>query len=337
MENKKDLKDNYKSLKDLINIKEWQKMQDNIAKIADVGLRTLDYDGTGITLPSQEARICRIHKQSHLQNELCGNCLPTFLGGKGVVDRNLGYTCHMGFHSFITPLKLEEAKIVGYVVLGPVVLIARKPKEEYRQDAETLGMDLEELWNAVLEVRVLSFQRAQAIIELIRSFGEYLIRLAAKRISAEQELAESSPQINELLKVFLDVALQVSGADIGSIMLLKKDSNELTIRVAKGLSDEVVKNAKVKLGEGISGTAAQENTPMVLDDNIKDNRIRRHLNRPYIRSSMILPIQVANQPLGVMNLGALETSPIRFNDTSLQNMNRLVNLATFAFRPPIRQ
>jgi GAF domain-containing protein len=259
------------------------------------------------------------------------------LGGKGVVDRNLGYTCHMGFHSFITPLKLEEAKIVGYVVLGPVVLIARKPKEEYRQDAETLGMDLEELWNAVLEVRVLSFQRAQAIIELIRSFGEYLIRLAAKRISAEQELAESSPQINELLKVFLDVALQVSGADIGSIMLLKKDSNELTIRVAKGLSDEVVKNAKVKLGEGISGTAAQENTPMVLDDNIKDNRIRRHLNRPYIRSSMILPIQVANQPLGVMNLGALETSPIRFNDTSLQNMNRLVNLATFAFRPPIRQ
>ncbi|HTY44979.1 MAG TPA: PocR ligand-binding domain-containing protein [Patescibacteria group bacterium] len=331
------MESNYTSLKELIDIKEWQKMQDSIARIADVGLRTLDYDGTGITLPSQEARICRIHKRSHLKDELCGECLPTFLGGKGIVDRNLGYVCHMGLHTFITPLKLEGAKIVGYVIMGPVVLIARKPKEEYRKTAETLGIDLDECWNAILEVRVISFQRAQAIIELIKSFGEYLIRLAAKRISAEQELAESSPQINELLKVFLDVALHVSGADIGSIMLLKKESNELTIRVAKGLSDEVIKDTKVKLGEGISGTAAKENTPMVLDDNVKDNRIRRHLNRPYIRSSMVLPIQVANQPLGVMNLGALETSPVRFNDANLQTMNRLVNLATFALRPPLRQ
>ena len=324
----------------LIDIKEWQKVQDNFSAIADVGLRTLDQDGNSVTKPSAEPKICHLHIQSALKDELCGCCLPTFLGGRQVVDRNLSYICHLGLHTFIAPLMLEPTKIVGYVAMGPLILVARKPKEEYRKSAELLGIDLDEFWNILLEIRVISFQRAQGIIELIKSFGEYIIRLASRKTSFEDEIQEiisaTSEHINALLKVFLDVALQVSGADIGSIMLLKKDTDFMTIRASKGIPEEVVDNTSVKLGDGISGIAAKENKSFLLDDNTSDNRIKKYLTRPYIRSSMVLPITIENNTLGVMNLGALETSPVTFNSTNLQAMSRLIDLAAYALRAPKR-
>ena len=128
----------------------------------------------------------------------------------------------------------------------------------------------------------------------------------------------------------LNIALQVSGADIGSIMMLDKDKNELSICASKGLSDEVIKKSRVKLGEGISGIAVQENKVFLIDSNHEDNRIKKYLSRPQIRSSMVLPIKIQNSPSGVMNLGITETSQLKFNKDNVSSINELIELASFA-------
>ena len=319
-----ELKSGEFSLADLIDIKDWQKIQDNFSAVTDVCLRTVDSKGRFITSASRKPRLCKG----------CGPCLPTFLGGKEVVDKNLSFTCKAGLHTLVAPLRVD-GKVWGYIIVGPVVLVMRKPKEQYRQAAEELGLSLESFWDALLEIKVLSFQGTQSLVELIKDIGEYTIRLIYQSMMKTREviMAIDSPKLNRLLEALLDVAFQVTGADIGSIMLVDKSKNELNIRTSKGLPDAIAKRAKVRLGEGISGIAASEGESFLIDDKITDNRIKRYLNRPNLHSSMVMPIKVEDKVWGVVNLGALRTSAVRFNQDNMDVLHKLINLATIAIHP----
>jgi ligand-binding sensor protein len=321
-------------LRDLIDIKTWQKMQDNFSAITDITLRTLDAKGDAVTSTSKESRLCReLLKDSKARQRLCGDCLPTFLGGKGTVDKNLSFTCEAGLCNFIVPLKVEERNF-GYFILGPLILVMRKSREEYRQMAEQFNIELEDLWSAILEIKVVSFQGVQSLVELVRDVGEYIIKESYRNVIREKEVAVAidSSKLNRLLDALLDVAFQITQADMGSIMFLDKKKDELTIRSSKGIPEEIVSNTRVRLGEGISGIAAKEMTPFLINENLMDNRIRPYLKRPYISSSMVLPLKINNRVLGVMNLAALKTSAIRFSNDSLKLMHKLIDLATVALQ-----
>jgi len=331
--NKKSPKEHQLSLKDLIDVQEWQCIQDNFSIVTEVSLRTLDTEGNCLTSCSKEPRLCsELIKDSPHKEKICGSCLPTFLGGKGVVDKNLSFSCHAGLCNFITPLRANKSKILGYITLGPVILVKRKSKEQYRKAAEEFDIALEDFWNAILEIKVTSFQGMQSLIELIKDVGEYIIGLAYQKAMKEREVTMvlDSSKLVRLLNLLLDVAFQVTQADIGSIMFYDKKSDELTIRASRGLPEEIVNKTRLRLGEGIAGTAAKEKVSFLIDDNLKDNRIKRYLNRPYISSSMIIPIQVRDKVMGVINLGALETSGVRFNAENMRLMNNLISLATVA-------
>ncbi|MCX5702847.1 MAG: PocR ligand-binding domain-containing protein [Candidatus Omnitrophica bacterium] len=320
------------SLKDLLDVKSWQKIQDNFSNVTEVGLRTLDSKGNAITSPSRESRLCtELIKDPSVKNKVCGSCLPTFLGGKAIVDKNLSFSCHSRLYNFIAPIKVEE-KVMGYAILGPVILFMRGSKEVYLKAAEELDIELDEFWSAILEIKVMSFQLAQSMLELIKDVVEYNLKLVYQNIVKRKSvmMGLDSLKLSRLLNALLDVAFQVTNADIGSIMFAEKDSDEFTIRASKGIPEEIVSNTRVRLGDGIAGTAAKERTAFLIDNTQKDNRIRRYLRRPYISSSMIMPIEVEDAVLGVMNLGALQTSAVRFNRDNLQLVNKLIGLATVA-------
>lgn len=318
--------------KELIDVDDWQKIQDNFSNITEVGVRTLDPKGNPITVPSRWPRFCSdLLKKSPLKEKLCGECLPTFLGGKGVVDRNLSFICHGGFYNFITPLKSEKGSVLAYAIVGPAFLVMRKSKEEYRRLAEELDVGLEELWSAILEIKLLSFHGMQALVTLIRDVGEYTLRLADRSISKEKEavMTLDSPRLNRLLNTLLDVAFQITGADIGSIMALD-NNKELIIQASRGIPEEIVKKTRVNLGDGISGIAAKERRSFLIDDHSKDSRIKSYLNRPYLRSSMVLPLNLEDKVRGVINLASLKTSAVRFNTHSIRVINSLIHLAALA-------
>ncbi|MCX5702890.1 MAG: PocR ligand-binding domain-containing protein [Candidatus Omnitrophica bacterium] len=324
-------KDYILTLKDFIDIQEWQKIQDDFSAITGVGVRTLDFKGLAFTRISGEPRLCSELLKNHwAREEICGSCLPTFLGGSRTVDKNLSFSCHSGLHNFIAPLRASN-RVFGYIIVGPVILIARKPREQYREITEELNVELDSFWSALSEIKVMSFRSVQSVIELIKDVAEYSLKLAYQSITKEEEVMMlDSTKLNRVLNALLEVAFQVSGAQIGSIMLVDKDKNELTIRISKGLSDEVVKNTKVRLGNGISGIAAQEGKAFLLDDKLEDNRIKGYLNRPNIASSMVIPIRVEDKVMGVMNLGASKASEVRFNANNVNVVNSLVDLATLA-------
>ena len=321
-------------LKDFLDLKEWQKIQDNFSNVTEISLRMVDPKGNLITAASRESRICRDARNAQRKDKFCGRCLPTFLGGKGVVDRNLSYVCHKGICNFVIPVTEEGFDNLGYIIMGPVILVMRKAKEEYAKVAEDLGMELDDFWSALLEIKVVSFKGAQALIELIRDVARYTVKLASKNILiSQEELMESeSVSLSKVLNALLDVAFQVTSADLGSIMYTNDDSSELSIRASRGLSPEIINNTRVKFGEGISGIAALERKSFLLNDKTDDNRLRPYLSRPNIRTSMVLPISVNNRIKGVMNLGTLRKSSVNFNQETLKVAHKLVELAALALQ-----
>lgn len=317
---------------DLVDLSKWQKLQDSIATINNIGLRTLDTHGRDFTIPSGIPRVCSgLLNDPLYKNKICQKCLPTFLGGDSIVDMNLSYECFSGLRSFIAPLGINGL-VLGYVILGPISLVALKPKQEYQAQAEEFNIELSEYWGLISEINVVSFHLAKTLIEVIKDTGDYILKLSYEcKIEERKKMATREIKLSKFLDSLLDAAFSVTNADTGSIMLLDKGTDELTVKVSKGLSVEVAKSAKVKLGEGISGLAAEAGESFIIDEYQQDNRIKKYLKRPSIGSSMVIPIKIENDVFGVINLNAQQSSRIKFDPGKAQVINKLIDLAATVF------
>ncbi len=325
--------DNNLNFKNLVNLETWQDIQSNFSTVTQIPMRTVDLAGQPLTSFSSAPHLCSeyLSGSPRLVQE-CSNCLPTFLGGKEKPDQNLSYTCLLGLRNFVATLRLDEQTPLAYVIVGPVVLINYKPKSEYENLARYFNLSLNELYNAVTDIKLSSFNSMLSVVELVEDVGNHLIKSGHKTLTAQLESAAAVnlEKLNRLFKVFLDVAFHVTGADAGSIMLLDKAKEELSIFASKGIEGEIIKNARIKFGEGISGTVAKEKTSLLINDRISDNRIRSFLSRPNLKSSMVLPIRFKEDTLGVVNLSTTRNSPVTFTSNDLKIMDRLVDLVGMA-------
>lgn len=306
---------------ELVETAQWQKIQDNFSFATQINLRTIGPTGDQITSPSLTPRLC-----SQAAKELTHtdrSCLPTFLGGEGIVDKNLVYNCSGGLSNFVTPLRLADGRILGYLVLGPVVLVMRKPKQEYFKIAESLNLDPEQFWDALLEIKTISYHGMQSLVELCADIAECVANFNGQGINAADT--------NRIFELLLDVALEVSQADAGSVMFLDDENKRLRIGLSRGIPEEIVKNSEITVGEGLAGIAAKEGASFLLNKDTAE-RLQPYMNRPQIDSSLVVPLRKNNKVVGVINLSAMKATGVKFNLKNLDSINRLVNLAGIAIK-----
>ncbi len=138
---------------------------------------------------------------------------------------------------------------------------------------------------------------------------------------------EESQYVTKLINTLLEVALELTGADSGTVMILDKNSNRLTVQASRGLKEENLKDVSVKLGEGIAGLVAQEKHPLFLDDKTEDVRIKNRLNKPWIKSSIVVPLQMGleGDSFGVMNVSSTKESA-KFNQENAQLLYTLAGM-----------
>jgi diguanylate cyclase (GGDEF)-like protein len=137
-----------------------------------------------------------------------------------------------------------------------------------------------------------------------------------------QDALDLSDDRNRVLNEILTLAVDQTGAEMGSIMILDEDEGELTIAFANGIPSETVRSTRQKLGEGISGRVAQERTPLLIHDPSPESRADPR-ERSRIRAAMCAPIQVEDRVLGVINVSSHQVEK-RFDD---QDLRRLVRIA----------
>jgi putative methionine-R-sulfoxide reductase with GAF domain len=111
---------------------------------------------------------------------------------------------------------------------------------------------------------------------------------------------------DRLLKWLLEISVRSVEASTGSIMLNSKQTSELYIGYAMGLSDEIVSTTRQPLGVGIAGKVAETGKAILLQDIVDDPLYRDGRERSSISSAVSAPLIVGKTLIGVLNVSTEE-------------------------------
>ena len=104
----------------------------------------------------------------------------------------------------------------------------------------------------------------------------------------------------------LSKVMQVTSAESGSIMLVEPDGGALSIEASRGLSEQVIANTRIRIGEGIAGWVAQHRKPLILVD-AHDSGFGAELERQGLRAALCVPLVIKGKVIGVLNVSRAES------------------------------
>jgi GAF domain-containing protein len=150
----------------------------------------------------------------------------------------------------------------------------------------------------------------------------------AELLQALHEIVESvnlTVDTDELFSRMLEIAMGVTGADGGSLMLLDEARGELSIRVAAGVEPELWPKIRVKLGEGVAGRAAAAARPIRVRGRADSETFRLARQRLDVESALCVPLVHEGRVLGVLNLSHSTRTDL-FADADLEFAEQLGRL-----------
>ncbi|MBI3085465.1 MAG: GAF domain-containing protein [candidate division NC10 bacterium] len=115
----------------------------------------------------------------------------------------------------------------------------------------------------------------------------------------------STLNLDELLGLAMRKAQEVLKAEASSLMLIDEETDELYFRVALGERGDAVKEARLKIGQGIAGWVAQKGEPLLVPDVQEDPRFYRNLDQQSgfrTKSILCVPIQAKGKTIGVVEV-----------------------------------
>jgi HD-GYP domain-containing protein (c-di-GMP phosphodiesterase class II) len=213
---------------------------------------------------------------------------PSSTQGDGILELTIGNRQFLAFSV------IAERKIVAYLAGGPFI---QQNGEGDPKSCAILNDAQKSLCSKVIS-------SCGAMI------GEFYLeksqaRLYLSRMSTLYEIGNtvnSTLKLEALLRLVLDNAITLLGAQAGSIMLLDESSREMRIFVAYGLSDEIIENTRVRLGQGISGGVAQSGIPRLLLKGVRESTSFAEKKREEIKSAICVPLKAKGQIIGVLNV-----------------------------------
>ena len=122
---------------------------------------------------------------------------------------------------------------------------------------------------------------------------EPLLLEVADVVNTTLDLDTTLRRVAELVRKVIDYR-------IFAILLLNEKTQELRFRFQVGYSREVAERLKIKVGEGVTGIAAQRREAILVHDVSKDPRYISGV--PNVRSELAVPLIVKNRLIGVIDL-----------------------------------
>jgi signal transduction histidine kinase len=125
--------------------------------------------------------------------------------------------------------------------------------------------------------------------------------------------------LDAILGVGLDSALDIMSGTIGEILLIDEANQSLSHVVHRGLSKEFVENVVISLGEGITGNVAQSGKAILLEDISKDPRVahRELIIAEGLKAFICVPLRAKDKVLGVLNVASRMPHKFTTNDVHL--------------------
>ena len=332
-----------KMAREVIDKEKWWDMLSHFIDVLRINIFVIDIQGRIILPPERRRYGGRLLTDQSLKFDLADDSIRIDKQFEQYGSFLESYNRY-GLNSFAIPIKVEEDQIVAYLIIGPVILNKRLSASEYEEMAQEYGCDKGDLFNELGGIRVVSNIMVNSILDLLCEIIRDNVELRLRKLelnkmksnlgALSEEFSETAQEIysavylDGLLATLLDVALKMTNAECGSIMVKGPNEEGLTIKASRGLDLQKVHGTMVRMGEGVAGVAAQENASFVIHGTEGDSRIKHFLKRPEIKEALVMPLQDKDRVFGVLNLHTnKEGGKIEGNLNNLQYLSKLLSSA----------
>jgi sigma-B regulation protein RsbU (phosphoserine phosphatase) len=114
------------------------------------------------------------------------------------------------------------------------------------------------------------------------------------------DVVNTTLDLDTTLRRVAELVRKVIDYKIFAILLLNEKTQELRFRFQVGYTREVAERLKIKVGEGVTGIAAQRREAILVHDVSQDPRYISAV--PNVRSELAVPLIVKNRLIGVIDL-----------------------------------
>src|SRR3982751_1098311 len=121
--------------------------------------------------------------------------------------------------------------------------------------------------------------------------------------------------LDRLLGNVAEIVKDVVPYELFAILLFNEKTRALRMRYSIGHRDEVAKNLVIKLGEGITGSAAASRQPILVEDVRTDSRYLNALDA--VRAELAVPMLVRGKLVGIIDLQATHLKAFSEQDQAL--------------------
>jgi class 3 adenylate cyclase/GAF domain-containing protein len=137
---------------------------------------------------------------------------------------------------------------------------------------------------------------------------------------------------NDLFSITLEMAMKLTNADVGSVLLLEGPEREtLVIRATYGMKGLVKTGDRMDFSSSIAKYAVINKSPLLVDDIEKDNRFGRENRSQYATKSFLcMPLKGMKEVFGVLTLSRRsENTPFSTDDVEV--LTPLISNAAITF------
>ena len=113
-------------------------------------------------------------------------------------------------------------------------------------------------------------------------------------------MVNTTLDLDTTLRRVAELVRKVFDYEIFAILLLNEKTQELRIRFNVGYKRELADKIRIKMGEGVTGLAAQHREAMLVGDVTTDPRYISGV--PDVRSELAVPLIVKNKVIGVIDI-----------------------------------
>ncbi len=118
------------------------------------------------------------------------------------------------------------------------------------------------------------------------------------------DVLATSLDLDTTVRRVAEVVRKVIDYEIFAILLLYEKTQDLRFRFQVGYPQEFADRTRIKVGEGVTGLAAQLRQSVLIDDVTKDPRYIEAV--PNVRSELAVPLITKNRVIGVIDISARE-------------------------------
>lgn len=120
------------------------------------------------------------------------------------------------------------------------------------------------------------------------------------------DVVNTTLDLDALLNRTAELVRRLIDYEIFSILLLNEKTQELRIRFAIGHSAETMERVRIKVGEGVTGLAAQRRESVLVNDISQESRYIGVVKG--VRSELAVPMIVKNRVIGVIDIEARQAN-----------------------------